>query len=335
MGKTSKQFFKKPTDSSKIKGKNSSVPQKYEWEVYSDNNLRLWTSGSKVEYFIYKQRAAVKPDSGWGRLGSSLSMPKYSRFNPWRKLGVDIVGYARHADGYYHSRVNESFYDFLLVKSGVLVAKFSGKTVKLNPSEVLIIPPKRLCDNFVESGGAELYWAHMLKIPRWEKIFGREVFIKKFDSAGEIFALMEAYRAEAYSAACSPAILGPIAECIAALILREFPHVRAGVCDIEKIAAKVNKAPGRAWRISEIAKSLEMSARTFDKHFEKIFARTFSKYVLDARMGLAADILRSKNCTNAEVAEIVGYANASSFSKAFFAYYGVYPGKMMDSFPLS
>ena len=60
-----------------------------------------------------------------------------------------------------------------------------------------------------------------------------------------------------------------------------------------------------------------------------------SKYVLDARMGLAADILRSKNCTNAEVAEIVGYANASSFSKAFFAYYGVYPGKMMDSFPLS
>ena len=329
MGKTSKQFFKKPTDSSKIKGKNSSVPQKYEWEVYSDNNLRLWTSGSKVEYFIYKQRAAVKLDSGWGRLGSSLSMPKYSRFNPWRKLGVDIVGYARHADGYYHSRVNESFYDFLLVKSGVLVAKFSGKTVKLNPSEALIIPPKRLCDNFVESGGAELYWAHMLKIPRWEKIFGREVFIKKFDSAGEIFALMEAYRAEAYSATCSPAILGPIAECIAALILREFPHVRAGVCDIEKIAAKVNKAPGRAWRISEIAKSLKMSARTFDKHFEKIFARTFSKYVLDARMGLAADILRSKNCTNAEV------ANASSFSKAFFAYYGVYPGKMMDSFPLS
>ena len=267
MGKTSKQFFKKPTDSSKIKGKNIIVPQKYEWEVYSDNNLRLWTSGSKVEYFIYKQRAAVKPDSGWGRLGSSLSMPKYSRFNPWRKLGVDIVGYARHADGYYHSRVNESFYDFLLVKSGVLVAKFSGKTVKLNPSEALIIPPKRLCDNFVESGGAELYWAHMLKIPRWEKIFGREVFIKKFDSAGEIFALMEAYRAEAYSATCSPAILGPIAECIAALILREFPHVRAGVCDIEKIAAKVNKAPGRAWRISEIAKSLKMSARTFDKNF--------------------------------------------------------------------
>ena len=175
----------------------------------------------------------------------------------------------------------------------------------------------------------------MLKIPRWEKIFGREVFIKKFDSAGEIFALMEAYRAEAYSAACSPAILGPIAECIAALILREFPHVRAGVCDIEKIAAKVNKAPGRAWRISEIAKSLKMSARTFDKHFEKIFARTFSKYVLDARMGLAADILRSKNCTNAEIAEIVGYANASSFSKAFFAYYGIYPGKMRESFPLS
>ena len=37
-------------DSSKIKGKNIIVPQKYEWEVYSDNNLRLWTNGSKVEF---------------------------------------------------------------------------------------------------------------------------------------------------------------------------------------------------------------------------------------------------------------------------------------------
>lgn len=64
MGKTSKQFNKKPMDSSKIKGKNIIVPQKYEWEVYSDNNLRLWTNGSKVEYFIYKQRASVKPESG-------------------------------------------------------------------------------------------------------------------------------------------------------------------------------------------------------------------------------------------------------------------------------
>ena len=52
-------------------------------------------------------------------------------------------------------------------------------------------------------------------------------------------------------------------------------------------------------------------------------------------MALAADILRSKNCTNAEAAKIVGYANASSFSKAFFAYYGIYPGKMRESFPLS
>lgn len=305
----------------------------YEWEVYSDNNLRLWPAGSEVVYFSHKDRAAVSPPSAWKRLGTSFSMPAPAPFDPWRAYAIPLIGSARHSRGYYHSRINDSFYDFLLVSGGVLVAKFGGKSVELRRGEALVVPPGKLCDNCVKNSGARLYWAHMEKIPYWEELFGEDVTVKRLAAAEEIFALMHACWLEAYSERRSASILALLAEAAVSALRREFRRpcaARLPDSELEALAAEIRKFPGRRWSVSERARALGVSVRALNGRFLKLYLRSFHKYVLDRRMEAALRHLKSGGLSCSRIAEKVGYANAHSFSKAFFAYYGAYPGEARE-----
>lgn len=306
----------------------------YEWEVYSDKNLRLWPAGSEVVYFSRKERADVTPPSAWKRLGTSFSMPPPAPFDPWRVYAISLAGSAKHSKGYYHSRVNDSFYDFLLVSGGVLVAKFGGGSVELRRGEALVVPPGKLCDNCVKNSGARLYWAHMKKVPYWEGLFGGEVIVKKLGAAEEIFALMRACELEAYSECRSAAVLAPLAEAAVSALRREFRAPRPARfpdAELKRLAAEIRKSPGRGWSVSERAEALGISERALNARFLKLYSRSFHKFVLDRRMESALRHLKSGRLSCARIAEKVGYANAHSFSKAFFAYYGAYPGGMREA----
>lgn len=261
-------------------------------------------------------------------------MPPPAPFDPWRAYAISLAGSAKHSKGYYHSRVNDSFYDFLLVSSGVLVAKFGGGSVELRRGEALVVPPGKLCDNCVKNSGARLYWAHMKKVPYWEGLFGGEVIVKKLGAAEEIFALMRA------------ASWRPIRNAEARRFSRRsrrppYPHCAANFApraparfpdaELKRFAAEIRKSPGRGWSVSERAEALGISERALNARFLKLYSRSFHKFVLDRRMESALRHLKSGRLSCARIAEKVGYANAHSFSKAFFAYYGAYPGGMREA----
>jgi len=76
-------------------------------------------------------------------------------------------------------------------------------------------------------------------------------------------------------------------------------------------------APGRAWRLAELAQAAAMSRASFALRFKRVAGTSPLHYLTALRMRLAQKQLRSSGASLAQLAETFGYASESAFSNAF------------------
>ncbi|WP_437534979.1 AraC family transcriptional regulator [Sorangium sp. So ce726] len=83
--------------------------------------------------------------------------------------------------------------------------------------------------------------------------------------------------------------------------------------------------PGRAWRLSELAKAAAMSRASFAVRFKSVAGVAPLAYLTEWRMRLAQRTLREEDTSISEIAESLGYASESAFSHAFKRVTGTAP----------
>ena len=81
---------------------------------------------------------------------------------------------------------------------------------------------------------------------------------------------------------------------------------------------------------TELAQQVGLGTRTLQKGFKAVFGLTPFAYLTQQRMHQAEQLLRQPNCTVAEVANIVGYANPARFAAAFKRYFGRTPSECLQ-----
>ena len=81
---------------------------------------------------------------------------------------------------------------------------------------------------------------------------------------------------------------------------------------------------------ADLAQQVGLGIRTLQKGFKSVFGLTPFAYLTQQRMHLAEQLLRQPNCTVAEVANIVGYANPARFAAAFKRYFGITPSECLQ-----
>ncbi|HYW56643.1 MAG TPA: AraC family transcriptional regulator [Polaromonas sp.] len=86
----------------------------------------------------------------------------------------------------------------------------------------------------------------------------------------------------------------------------------------------VHERPGDAWTLESMAEQAGMSRSTFAASFKDQVGETPADYLLRWRVSIAQALLRSGQSIKA-VAETLGYASASSFSRAFAQTTGMPP----------
>ncbi|MGG1554314.1 response regulator transcription factor [Paenibacillus ferrarius] len=79
--------------------------------------------------------------------------------------------------------------------------------------------------------------------------------------------------------------------------------------------------------LEDVARFVHMNPSYVSSYFRKLTGQKFSDYVLAVRMKKAAELLREHRWKALEVGEMVGYANAKNFIRAFKQYYGKTPGQ--------
>lgn len=84
---------------------------------------------------------------------------------------------------------------------------------------------------------------------------------------------------------------------------------------------------GAPVRIRAIARAVGMSESKLKRAFKARFGVTIFDYGLGCRMRHALELLRCKRMSAGEVADAVGYQHQSSFSSAFYRFFGFLPSK--------
>ena len=83
--------------------------------------------------------------------------------------------------------------------------------------------------------------------------------------------------------------------------------------------------------ISELTSHLRTSESTLRRHFQASFGMTIGGYIKARRLDEAALLLKRGDMGVEDVCLFVGYADVSSFSKAFKAKFGVSPKKVAEN----
>ncbi len=94
---------------------------------------------------------------------------------------------------------------------------------------------------------------------------------------------------------------------------------------IKKSKEIIDSNIGTNFTCEELAKNVTMSLSKFTKCFNKIYGKSVHKYVIEARLSNAAQLLSRDNINVTEAAILSGYNNMSHFSKSFKKKYGVLP----------
>lgn len=114
---------------------------------------------------------------------------------------------------------------------------------------------------------------------------------------------------------------------------REEQGLLAGLSDpaLAQTLREIHVDVSRRWTVEQLARTAGMSRAVFAERFSRKIGMPPMQYLLEWRVALAKDMLRTERPSLAEVAERVGYQSASAFSTAFTRLTGRSPSEFARS----
>ena len=94
---------------------------------------------------------------------------------------------------------------------------------------------------------------------------------------------------------------------------------------IETIVAEMRSEPGREFSLAELCTIGRINDHKLKQAFKKVHGKTAFSYLREVRMDHAARLLEADRLSVIQIANEVGYSNASHFARAFKDRYGLLP----------
>ena len=88
--------------------------------------------------------------------------------------------------------------------------------------------------------------------------------------------------------------------------------------------------PTRDWSVDELARRANSSRTVLGERFKALLGQSPMRYLVEWRMQLAADLMRTTSIKLADVAERSGYGSEAAFSRAFHRHVGASPAQWRD-----
>ncbi len=96
---------------------------------------------------------------------------------------------------------------------------------------------------------------------------------------------------------------------------------------IAKAVTAIRSRPAEPWSVEGLARLAGLSRSAFTARFRMLIGEPPMRYVMKARLSLAAGYLATSSRSMYEIAVLSGYDNESTLSKAFRREFGVPPGR--------
>jgi len=114
---------------------------------------------------------------------------------------------------------------------------------------------------------------------------------------------------------------------------RQEQGLLAGLADpaLARALRQIHDDVARRWTVADLARTAGMSRAVFAERFMRSVGMPPMQYLLEWRIAIAKNLLRSERTPLTEVAEKIGYQSASAFSTAFTRHAGCPPSTFARS----
>ena len=97
------------------------------------------------------------------------------------------------------------------------------------------------------------------------------------------------------------------------------------------IQKRINENLGINYSVAELAKEVGINKTVLNKEFLRVFGKTIHEYSIDKKIEKSKSLLLNTDIPIYEIAEQIGYKNATHFSAAFKRQEGITPKKFKNS----
>ena len=94
---------------------------------------------------------------------------------------------------------------------------------------------------------------------------------------------------------------------------------------LDKVYAFIQDNFHKPIKAEEVAKIANMSTSTFSHYFKKATKKSFTRFLMDVRLGHVCQLLTTTQLSISEIAFQTGYSNLSNFNRLFKKYKGCSP----------
>lgn len=247
---------------------------------------------------------------------------------PYRILLSECHSPCRQADAHWHD-----VYEILLIRSGSCLQRVGEMEVTLSSGALAIIPPGFVHETFATSiMGCTIdvlqFMPHLLDHPLPPYCIAAPSI--SLDGLHRRFRHIEAAILEDGEKR-RWIILGTILELMGQIerMLPENLLQQPSVTDLmARICRRIDDCPSLS--LQQAAQASGYSPEHFSRRFRKEMGCTFRSYCEKIRMQHALQILQTQKLSLSQIAEKLGYADASSFARAFRHVYCLPPHQYME-----
>jgi AraC family transcriptional regulator, arabinose operon regulatory protein len=94
------------------------------------------------------------------------------------------------------------------------------------------------------------------------------------------------------------------------------PHL-AGDAALQRIAAEIQRHPGKPWPVDELARRVHLSRSQFNRRFRALTGLPPTRYVIRTRVQRARQLLRESDMPVGRIGEALGYEDVAFFSRQY------------------
>jgi len=287
--------------------------KKYLWEKKTDTELQLWPKSSTEHYLA---SPTLPKHLVMRRKFAKISAPEPLPFNILEARGILNAAVTEHNRAYYQARADEKFAIALFITGGSPTLRLGRREHKLKRGSVFLAPPS--CEYVLKSSDRWTnFWFHIEDSKVWRGILGKEIIIKKSSRIEDLRSAVNSYLREVYKPDRSLELLDAYANAIVILLKSEFSPNVGDAKTLEAFLSGLKVSHAEKTSAAKTAKRMGLSVYNLDKLCLKTRGTKFAKLAKEARMENAKRILISPEGGVAKAAKICGYADRSSFSKAF------------------
>ncbi|WP_157670152.1 AraC family transcriptional regulator [Chitinibacter sp. GC72] len=278
---------------------------------------------------IYQEKFDIGPETMQMDVGMQ-DFHAYPALNLLENYNVLLMGFSEAQGLFNIERDRAPFHVLLIGVEGQGEIIDGDQVLALGPNQLGILPAYGQRGLRRASECWRFAWFLLDDAPRWAAFKAPRASVRSVQYAHSLFYAMHTLCYEAriedksQSASSLVLVMDLLQRMLSNAVMDDDLPNR-----LRHMFERIRFDPAHGWRVDSLARQYGVSATHFQRLCLKHLGQSPQQLIIQERMLRARELLANGNFTVSEVAHLMGYEEAASFSRRFRAHFGIPPSELV------